>query len=395
MFRNSVFDQPIAALFSRPRIQGFSLCKSTLLVFVGLLIPVLHPVSCSGQDEVSPRNPVEIGWRRDADDQLVVAVDGLKKPAAAKVNVWVEGANQATDPPLAGTLEAGQNRVVFRPRFPLLPGMTYHVAVKAGDAKLIRATIRLPSVPVAASEVTAIYPSSSELPENLLKFYVHFSKPMRKGDVYRYFRLRESDGNDVELPFLEIEQEFWSRDSKRLTLLLDPGRIKRGLKPREDMGPILSDGQDYELVIDGNWPDTDGKKLGNDVVKRFRAISEDQHQPDPAEWKMWLPQANSNGPLVIRFPEPLDHSMLFGSIVIRDGASNVMKGSIKVTDFEKRWAFEPAGPWLAGSYSISINSDLEDNSGNSVGRQFDVDVFEKTESPDDSLVIEWNFQISK
>ena len=57
---------------------------------------------------------------------------------------------------------------------------------------------------------------------------------MQRGDIYRYIRLLDDEGIAVELPFLEIEQELWSRDGHRLMLLLDPGRVKRELKPRID-----------------------------------------------------------------------------------------------------------------------------------------------------------------
>ena len=38
-------------------------------------------------------------------------------------------------------------------------------------------------------------------------------------------------GQAVADPFLELDEELWSTDGRRFTLLFDPGRIKRGLKP--------------------------------------------------------------------------------------------------------------------------------------------------------------------
>ena len=51
-------------------------------------------------------------------------------------------------------------------------------------------------------------------------------------------------------PFLELDEELWSPDGTRFTLIFDPGRIKRGLKPREEVGPVLEAGKSYSLVID-------------------------------------------------------------------------------------------------------------------------------------------------
>jgi len=37
---------------------------------------------------------------------------------------------------------------------------------------------------------------------DLLKFYLHFSAPMRRGHIYDYVHLRDDTGQDVEIPFL-------------------------------------------------------------------------------------------------------------------------------------------------------------------------------------------------
>jgi hypothetical protein len=95
-----------------------------------------------------------------------------------------------------------------------------------------------------------VYPTSSKLPENHLRFYVHFSAPMSRGEAYEHLRLLRKNGEPVYLPFLEIGEELWDKSGMRLTLLFDPGRVKRGLKPREENGPVLEEGEEYTLVIE-------------------------------------------------------------------------------------------------------------------------------------------------
>ena len=217
---------------------------------------------------------------------------------------------------------------------------------------------------------------------------------MQKGDVYRYIRLREVDGKEVELPFLEIEQEFWSRDSTRLTLLLDPGRIKRGLKPREEMGPILVAGKSYELVISSNWEAANGGELGREFVKQFVAVAEDHAQPNPANWKVTAPAAGSRERLGVVFSDSLDHGMLFLAINVVDSNSNPVAGTVTVSEQETKWSFQPNQDWKSGSYKITVNKDLEDNAGNSIGRPFDVDMVEETESPASIPVVEIKFEVT-
>ena len=66
---------------------------------------------------------------------------------------------------------------------------------------------------------------------------------MSRGHIYDHIRLLDAQGAPVELPFLEIDEELWNAEMTRLTLFIDPGRIKRGVKPLEEIGPSLVAGQ--------------------------------------------------------------------------------------------------------------------------------------------------------
>ena len=159
-----------------------------------------------------------------------------------------------------------------------------------------------------STRVTAIFPSGTELPENVLRFYVQFSAPMSQGNSYGYVHLRDDKGAEIDRPFLELPQELWSPDGTRLTLLFEPGRIKRGLVPRTEQGPILVAGRTYTLSIDGKWPDAEGRPLKESVRKSFRAVAAEAGRPDPSSWKIESPAAGSRDPLVVRFPKPLDRA---------------------------------------------------------------------------------------
>ena len=113
-----------------------------------------------------------------------------------------------------------------------------------------------------------VYPTADRLPENQLKFYVVFSAPMARGGVYRHINLLDERGKAVDLPFLELDQELWDKSAQRLTVFCDPGRIKRGLKPREEFGPVLVEGKRYTLVIDTGLEDANG----NPLKERFQKL---------------------------------------------------------------------------------------------------------------------------
>ena len=175
--------------------------------------------------------------------------------------------------PLWGSYRVTGDIIRFEPRFSLEPGMRYQaqfdpvrlhevvqtlarsevyaVSQPRSQARLI-AEYSPPAKPRQAStQVVKINPSSDFLPENLLHFYIFFSAPMSRGEAYQRITLRDTaTGKIVDRPFLELDEELWSPDGTRFTLVLDPGRIKRGLRPREEVGPILTGGKTYSLVID-------------------------------------------------------------------------------------------------------------------------------------------------
>ena len=269
--------------------------------------------------------------------------------------------------------------IIFTPRFSFTRSAIYNVELRTGPGMPSKTSFRIPRPFSNAVTISAVYPSADKLPENLLKFYVHFSGPMKRGDIYKFVRIENADGKKIELPFLEIEQELWSRDQKRLTLLLDPGRIKRGLKPREEMGPILVAGKKYRFVIDGKWASANGKPLGKDYVKEFTAIKEDTDQPDVRSWKITAPKADTKQALSIELQESLDHALLSHHIQVLDKNKKPVKGTIEISNHETVWKFRPSSGWKSGQYSVEIDQRLEDLVGNSIGRKFDVDQFNKTE----------------
>lgn len=374
------------------RVVGFSFRRSSTRLAGWVGVTMMFVTMAIGNVALAQEGPGVVVEKRQG--KFCFVVQNLANPADGKVNVWRALSSENSSPPMLGSTRIEDGNLVFEPRFSVVQGARYVVEVWPNEnAARIRVQRKVPGGEVVPAQVTAIYPSAVELPENMLKFYVQFSAPMQKGEIYRFVRIRETGGKEIELPFLEIEQEFWSRDSKRLTLLLDPGRIKRGLKPREEMGPILVAGKSYELVIDGGWPDAHGNPLGDDFVKRFDAIAEDRSQPDPANWTLSPPKSGTHDPLLIQFPGPLDRAMLVRAIKVVGPAGQSVEGQVEISDHEKRWSLQPSQPWPVGAYRIVVNAELEDNAGNSVGRPFDVDLFDRTEPSDALPDVEVKFEV--
>lgn len=283
------------------------------------------------------------------------------------------------DAPLFGESRVADDALVFESAFPLRPGITYRAVYtpSAGDAVLRTFTLPEPP-PGPPARLVRIAPSADVLPENLLKFYLHFSAPMARGEAYSRLRLLDGGGTPVELPFLEIDEELWDPGGMRLTVLFDPGRIKRGLKPREEVGPALEEGKRYTLVVDPGWPDATGRPLAEGRRKAFRVAPPDDVQPDPKRWKLTPPPAGSRDPLVVMFDEPMDDAMLRRVLGVTRGGTAV-PGRIEVSGKETRWTFTPEAPWTAAAHALEVHTTLEDLAGNSIEAPFEVDLFDKVD----------------
>jgi len=301
------------------------------------------------------------------------------------------------NPPLWGSYRVAGNIIRFEPRFRLEPGMRYRAAFdleqlhavarvlipsQGADSGASRSPTKLiaeyspPARPAhSTTQVAHVFPTPKLLPENLLRFYICFSAPMSRGEAYRRITLvNETTGKPVDAPFLELDEELWTNDGTRFTLLIDPGRIKRGLKPREEVGPVLEAGRSYSLVIDRDWPDAAGNPLKAGFRKTFRVGPPDDRSPDPKTWTVRPPQANSRDHLEVRFPEPLDRALVERLIAVHDAAGQVVQGEVSAAQDETVWRFTPRSRWQTGNYFLTVGTELEDVAGNSVARPFEVDV---------------------
>jgi hypothetical protein len=356
-----------------------------VLRFFGLLALLLlagcqRPASVQTKEDGTPKAVIQIKKISNAGGHQfeVIGTDAYKMNSPADhFTVHVVGPDGPSALAIVGEYAQEPNHIVFTPRYPLELGIRYRAVFRAaGLAEPVTAEIELPKAKVESTTVIEqVYPSGSVLPENLLRFYVQFSAPMGRGNVYKHVHLIDDKGKEIDLPFLELDEEFWDPQQKRFTLFFDPGRIKRGVKPREDLGPALEEGRSYRLVIDKAWQDARGAPLKESFVKAFKVVAPDNASPDPKKWKLEPPPAGSTEPLILNFPKPLDRAMLHRLLLVVDAEGQRLPGRITVSDEETRWRFQPEKPWAAGAYQIVAATTLEDRSGNSIERPFEVDVF--------------------
>lgn len=299
-------------------------------------------------------------------------------PAFSKIfSVYVAGKSaDPSVPPVGGTYRVDGTRLVFTPRYPPLPGLKYRAALALANATPIERELALPKAPrgeTKPARVAQIYPSANVLPENHLRFYIHFSEPIDRGQAYEHLELLDQAGKPVEAAFLELGEELWDPSGRRFTLLLDPGRIKQGLKPREEQGPILQSGKKYTLVVKKGWLDQQGHPLAAEFRKPFSVGPVIDERIDPQQWKINAPHVGTTEPLVVRFPRPLDRALLERTLSVVDRQGRPIAGRIAIADAERRWEFTPDSAWTGLGQQLVVDTVLEDTAGNNIARAFEVD----------------------
>jgi hypothetical protein len=300
------------------------------------------------------------------------------------LNIYVvtgESLPNEIKPSVLGSYKKSETTITFTPRFPFSKRITYRAefsrpdSVHSNEIKIHSKWTPKQTNKTPTTELMQIYPSSDSLPENLLKFYLTFSNPMSGGRVYDHIHLFNESNEEVELPFLELGEELWDDTMQRLTLFIDPGRIKRGVKPLEEIGPSLESGKRFRLMIDKDWKDASGIRLKHSFTKEFKVSIADREAINPSQWKFLIPPPDSKAELVIKFGESLDFALAQRMIEIVSPEGQWVRCEKSLQTNETELHFKPNTKWRKGSYAVRIQSILEDIAGNNVGKSFEVDVF--------------------
>jgi hypothetical protein len=319
---------------------------------------------------------LEISWGQ-RDGAVVLRVRGLPG-AAADPQVYpaevLDGRRPARHQPMAGRWDAADDEATFVPRFPFLPDTAYALVV--GDGQRV-GTLRTPPVPgPRLTTVVAVEPALAVVPRNLLRFAVTFSAPMSEGRAARFLRLEDAAGSVVPGALLSLDPELWDAGHRRLTVLLDPARIKRGLAPHREAGYPLTEGGQVRLVVDEGYPDAEGRGLRSGAAAAFSVGPDLRGRVRPEAWRLAAPAAGTRQPLDIRFDRPLDR--LLADRCLRVAG---IRGAGAARPDGLGWSFRPDAPWPPGTVSVVVDPALEDVAGNSVARVFDRDLAVADDDP--------------
>jgi hypothetical protein len=210
-----------------------------------------------------------------------------------------------------------------------------------------------------------ISPQAEVLPANTLRFYIHFP---RSGEAHfdrDNLRLLDEEEGVVRDPFLVLSQELWSVDGRRLTVLMEPGRIKRGMGADPSHEPAFVVGRTYSLVLTA---------LGQTARHTFRVSDPVLEALDETRWRVVSPTVGSLDPVVVHFDRVMDAALCADEIGVLAPSGEVVQARVSLAADGTAARLTPSHPWRAGEYRLVISERLEDVCGNRLGEALDHDL---------------------
>ncbi|MEO0813140.1 MAG: hypothetical protein AAFY60_09780, partial [Myxococcota bacterium] len=254
---------------------------------------------------------------------------------------------------------------------------------------LCRRNIDVANAEAPAPRVRAIYPRSPVVPENLLRFYVYFTEPMAEGDFLEHIQLRDLDSGEVLTGvFFDNLYELWTPDRKRITLLVDPGRVKTGLDANQRFGRAFVAGHRYGLDVLPTWKSISGVPLGEGYTHCFRATSEDRERIKPNEWTLELPETGTIDGVTVQFHKTVDHVSVGQFLRVLDNQQRPVPGRWLLSPADDEVTFVPTTPWRGTieEYVLEVALRFEDVVGNNVNASFDHTATDSVRSPGSKVV---------
>jgi hypothetical protein len=276
-------------------------------------------------------------------------------------------ARSATSPTMAGEVLVDGDDLCFVPRFGFVEGTVYAVLA---DGRRVADLTRPSVVREATTEVVAITPAVACVPRNLLRLHVWFSAPMSEGLAARSVRLEDDRGRRIDHALLVVGDELWDAERRRLTVLLDPARIKRGLVSHRALGYPLERGEGFRVVVDQAFRDAAGAPLRSGASRHFEVGPDERRLVDPLTWRVVAPRCGTADALHVTFDRPLDVALVLRCLAVSDGR-HVLNGRSEVAHDGGSWTFVPDRAWPAAAHTLVVDERLEDLAGNSVRRVFD------------------------
>lgn len=227
---------------------------------------------------------------------------------------------------------------------------------------MIEGLSQLVDVEPGPAHAVGISPQAKVLPANVLRFFVHFSSTAEGAFSRRDLRLRTAAGNVVGEPFLVLSEELWSPDGRRLTVLMEPGRIKRGMGGGAAHQPALVVGKRYVLEV----------RTGGVLLAKAFSVTTPVLEPlDERRWNLTRPRLRTRHKLVVVFDRTIDEASALDEVAMIGPDELPIEGRFDLSKDGQKLFFWPSDRWQPGRHRLDFSRRFEDVCGNRLGEALD------------------------
>ncbi len=229
---------------------------------------------------------------------------------------------------------------------------------------------RLPALraePLAVS----VFPRADCVPANLLRFHLRFEKPVEVFDVRTDLRLVDKGAGVEQIvshPFLDLNDGLWSADGLTLTVMLHPGRIKKGLISNKNLGSAINPSLTYELQIRGAVVNKTNEWW---TLKSFVTSNPIRNPLELALITIVRPDTGTKQALTVKFDRVVDQLAIENLVALTDQKNAIVAIDRELSDSSTTLRLTPRVDWLPGSYSIHFSNEFEDTCGNRLDGAFE------------------------
>jgi hypothetical protein len=213
----------------------------------------------------------------------------------------------------------------------------------------------LSAICLAEAASVVVHPAGPTVPENLLRMELRFEHPQPL--PFDMDRLKLLDARGLELRHALLDVALPSPDGRRITVLMDPGRVKMGVGPNREAGRALDAGSTVTLHLAGATP------AEETVIKTWRVTAGLTRPLQPGSWTLTPPRRASRDALVVALQAPIS-AVGEGLLAVVDARGRRVQGSASLGGGDAVWRFIPYRPWAPGPYRLVTHPELEDPAGN-------------------------------
>lgn len=284
---------------------------------------------------------------------------------------------------VSGKYAIKEGAIIFSPLTKLGAGLEFEITYGSATKKYKTPKRTLYTLP---AYVEAVFPSSQNVPRNILFFHIQFSTSMRY-DISGYENVRILDNSGTELPLLWRQRSYWLEDQKLLVLMIHPGKVKRGI----EMDIPFQIGETYTLEVLPTMKDVQGKNIAQPYQHPFTITKEDYDSPKILFDDFKLPKADSRKPITLLFSEGMDHSSILSGVKVYDANNQQMEGVFSWDANDQVFDFTPNKPWGIGKYEIVFEKKVCDFANNRLNRPFEMT--EMNEVKKDQVPVIYSFEL--